>query len=133
MVNPVKDYNLGDLPSVKDIDKLIHEPARLMIMSYLYVVESADFLFLMRQTGLTFGNLSSHMTKLEDAGYLSVEKEFVGKKPNTKLRLTSEGRTAFDIYRASMSQIFAPQRDSQKTATRDGDGDDGYGFMSWFI
>ena len=110
-----------DLPSVKDIDKLIHEPARLMIMSYLYVVESADFLFLMRQTGLTFGNLSSHMTRLENAGYLNVEKEFVGKKPNTKLRLTPLGRQSFDGYRRSMSQIFAPQGDSKKAISDDGD------------
>lgn len=109
-----------DLPSVKDIDKLIHEPARLMIMSYLYVVESADFLFLMRQTGLTFGNLSSHMTRLENAGYLNVEKEFVGKKPNTKLRLTPLGRQSFDGYRRSMSQIFAPQGDSKKAISDDG-------------
>ena len=128
MVKPVKDNNFDDLPSVKDIDKLIHEPARLMIMSYLYVVESADFLFLMRQTGLTFGNLSSHMTRLENAGYLSVEKEFVGKKPNTKLKLTPEGRDAFNDYRDSMSQIFITQGNSRKTDTRN--GDDGYGFKS---
>ena len=111
----------SELPSVKDIDKLIHEPARLMIMSYLYVVESADFLFLMRQTGLTFGNLSSHMTKLENAGYLNVEKEFLGKKPNTKLRLTPQGRHAFDVYRRSMSQIFAPSGDSQSVQRGDND------------
>jgi len=130
MVKPVKASNFDDLPSVKDIDKLIHEPARLMIMSYLYVVESADFLFLMRQTGLTFGNLSSHMTRLENAGYLIVEKEFVGKKPNTKLMLTPEGRDAFNNYRESMSQIFTPQENSRKTNTRNGNGDDGYGFKS---
>ena len=112
---------MGDLPSVKDIDKLIHEPARLMIMSYLDVVESADFLFLMRQTGLTFGNLSSHMTRLENAGYLTVEKEFIGKKPNTKLKLTPEGRDAFDNYRTSMSQIFKPQGNSRKKDTGNGE------------
>jgi len=119
-VKPVTKSSPTDLPSVKDIDKLIHEPARLMIMSYLYVVESADFLFLMRQTGLTFGNLSSHMTRLENAGYLNVEKEFVGKKPNTKLRLTPLGRQSFDGYRRSMSQIFAPQGDSKKAISDDG-------------
>ena len=119
-MKPVTKSSPTDLPSVKDIDKLIHEPARLMIMSYLYVVESADFLFLMRQTGLTFGNLSSHMTRLENAGYLNVEKEFVGKKPNTKLRLTPLGRQSFDGYRRSMSQIFAPQGDSKKAISDDG-------------
>lgn len=99
---------------------MIHEPARLMIMSYLYVVEYADFLFLMRQTGLTFGNLSSHMTRLEDAGYIEVEKQFVDKKPNTKLRLTPQGRIAFDEYRRNMSQIFSPMEDSKKNIPQEG-------------
>ena len=88
------------------IDKLIHEPARLNIMAHLYVIESADFLFLMRQTGLTKGNLSSHMSKLETAGYIEVEKEFVNKKPHTMLRLTDEGRSAFQNYRHSMKQVL---------------------------
>ncbi len=95
------------LPGVSSIDKLIHEPARLLIMSHLYVVESADFLFLMRQTGLTFGNLSSHMSRLEEAGYIDVEKEFVERKPHTVLHLTPEGRKAFDDYRKNMSQVFS--------------------------
>ena len=75
-------------------------------MAHLYVVESADFLFLMRQTGLTKGNLSSHMTKLETAGYIEVEKEFLNKKPHTMLRLTGEGRKAFDEYRRTMKQVL---------------------------
>ena len=95
-----------DLPSVGDINKMIHEPARLLLMANLYVVESANFLFLMRQTGMTFGNLSSHMSRLEAAGYIDVEKEFVGKKPNTKLSLTRNGREAFEGYRRSMRQLF---------------------------
>ncbi len=95
-----------ELPSIPKIDKLIHEPARLMIMANLFVVESADFLWLMRQTGLTWGNLSSHMSRLEAAGYIDVEKKFVGKKPNTKLHLTDEGRAAFEAYRKSMKQVF---------------------------
>ena len=88
-------------------DKLIHEPARLLIMVHLYVVESADFMFLMRQTGMTFGNLSSHMSRLEAANYIDVEKEFVGKKPNTRLHLTDKGRAAFEEYRQNMKQIFS--------------------------
>ena len=95
-----------ELQPIANIDRLIHEPARLMIMSYLYVVESADFTFLMRQTGLTWGNLSSHMTKLEDAGYIEVEKEFIGKKPNTMLKLTEKGRAAFQEYRQNMRHLF---------------------------
>ena len=95
-----------DLLPIADIDRTIHEPARLMILAYLYVVESADFLFLMRQTGLTGGNLSSHLSKLEAAGYIDIEKEFVDKKPHTMLRLTDKGRAAFREYRRSMQQIF---------------------------
>jgi DNA-binding transcriptional ArsR family regulator len=95
-----------DLEPIADIDRLIHEPARLMILAQLYVVESADFLFLTRLTGLTPGNLSSHMSKLEDAGYVEVIKEFVDKKPHTMLRLTDEGRDAFKAYVESMKQVF---------------------------
>ena len=93
-------------PSITKIDKTIHEPARLMIMAHLFVVESADFLFLQRQTGLTWGNLSSHLSKLENAGYVAIEKEFLDKKPHTTLHLTDKGRTAFQEYRESMKQVF---------------------------
>ncbi len=95
-----------ELPSIPKIDKTIHEPARLMIMAYLFVVESADFLFLQRQTKLTWGNLSSHLSKLETAGYVAIEKEFIDKKPHTMLHLTDKGRTAFQEYRQSMKQVF---------------------------
>jgi len=76
------------------------------MMAHLYVVESADFLFLMKQTGLTFGNLSSHMTRLEEAGYIRVDKEFIDKKPNTRLSLTDAGREAFENYKENMKQLF---------------------------
>ena len=89
-----------------DIDRLIHEPARLMIMSYLYVLEGADFLFLMRQMGMTQGNLSSHPSKLEQAGYIEIEKSFVGKKPRTMIRATAQGREAFQRYRQRMERIL---------------------------
>ena len=98
---------LDDFPGVKDIDKLIHEPARLILMANLFVVESADFLFLMNQTGLTFGNLSSHMSRLEAAGFINVEKEFVDKKPNTRLSLTEDGRRAFAEYKDRMRYLFS--------------------------
>ena len=94
------------LPPVNKFDRLIHEPARLLIMAHLFVVESADFLLLMRQTGMTFGNLSSHMSRLEAAGYIEVEKEFIGKKPNTRLHLTEDGRAAFQEYRRNMRHVF---------------------------
>jgi DNA-binding MarR family transcriptional regulator len=89
-----------------DINKLIHEPARLLIMANLFVVESCDFLFLMRQTKLTFGNLSSHLSKLEKADYVKIKKEFIGKKPHTMLELTKKGREAFYNYKNNMKQVF---------------------------
>ena len=89
-----------------EIDTVIHEPARLNIMAQLFVVESADFLFLMRQTKLTSGNLSSHLTKLEGAGYVDIKKEFLGKKPHTMLHLTEKGRTAFRKYPQSMKRVL---------------------------
>ena len=96
----------ADLQTIADIDRIIHEPARLMILALLYVVESGDFTFLMRQTGLTWGNLSSHLSKLEEAGYVEVEKEFVGKKPHTMLHLTGDGRLAFREYRQRIKHVL---------------------------
>lgn len=98
--------NESVLPNATDIDKVIHEPARLLIMANLYVVESADFTFLMNQIDLTWGNLSSHMGKLEQAGYVQVEKTFVGKRPYTLLHLTPAGREAFEKYRMQMQQVL---------------------------
>jgi len=89
------------------IDRLIHEPSRLLIMTCLAVVESADFLFVQRQTGLTAGNLSSHMTRLEAAGYVVIEKSFEGRKPKTELRLSDDGRRAFERYRDQMQVMLA--------------------------
>jgi len=91
--------------TITDLDKLIHEPARMSIMAVLYVLESADFTFLMNQTGLTWGNLSAHLTKLEKAEYVQVVKSFKGKRPNTNLKLTSTGREAFRNYMEQMAQV----------------------------
>ena len=95
-----------ELQKIVNIDRIVHEPARLLILSYLYVVESADFLFLLRQTDLTKGNLSSHLMKLEKAGYVHVEKKFVEKIPRTLLSLTKEGRKAFHEYSKRMKKII---------------------------
>jgi len=92
--------------SIANIDRLIHEPSRLTIMAHLYVVENADFLFLIRQTGMTWGNLSAHISKLETAGYVAIEKEFLDKKPHTMLRLTEQGRNAFEKYRRNMRSVL---------------------------
>ena len=94
------------LQPLAEIDRVIHEPARLLILAHLSVVESADFLFLMNQTALTRGNLSSHLSKLETAGYIEIKKEFVGKIPRTLLRLTEEGRKAFQEYQSNMKQVL---------------------------
>ena len=74
------------------LDRLVHEPGRLAILTVLSSVKDADFLFLQRATGLTKGNLSSHLAKLEDAGLVTIHKRFVRKKPNTKVALTTEGK-----------------------------------------
>ena len=94
------------LPNVDEVDKVIHESARLLIVANLSLVESADFLFIMQQSGLTFGNLSSHMKKLEEAGYIEVQKEFVNRRPKTMLKLTPQGKKAFEEYRQKMKQIL---------------------------
>ena len=89
-----------------DLDQIIHAPARLNIMTQLYVVESADYIFLKNLTGLTWGNLSSHLSKLEKDGYVAVQKEIVGKKPHSMVHLTQDGREAFRNYKQSMQQVL---------------------------
>ncbi|MDD1777002.1 MAG: transcriptional regulator [Candidatus Helarchaeota archaeon] len=106
MVQDRENSNNG-VNSIDAINKMIHEPARLLIISHLYVLESADFVFLRAQTGLTWGNLSSHISKLEEAGYVSVKKEFIMKKPHTMVSLTKEGRIAFEQYRKEMKNLLS--------------------------
>jgi len=96
----------ASVASYSEIDRLIHEPARFQVMALLYVIESADFTFIMNQLGLTWGNLSAHITKLEEGGYVAVEKGFKGKRPQTMLRLTKEGRKAFQAYRQTMKRML---------------------------
>jgi DNA-binding MarR family transcriptional regulator len=98
--------NSPDLLDLAEVDRIIHEPARLMILMVLYGVESADSTFILNATELTWGNLSSHVTKLEDAGYVEVEKSFVGKKPRTMVRITDAGRRAVEAYRKTMQGAF---------------------------
>jgi DNA-binding MarR family transcriptional regulator len=94
------------MDKIGEIDKLIHSPGRLKIVSLLYVLESADFVFLRGQTGLTWGNLSVQATKLEEAGYLLIEKKFKHKKPLTVASLTEAGRLAFENYRRQMQDVL---------------------------
>lgn len=88
-----------------DVDRMIHEPARLMIITILSAVDSADFLYLQRETGLTKGNLSSHLSKLEDAEYITIEKTYRGKIPLTICKLSGNGRKAFTEYRDQLKYI----------------------------
>jgi len=91
---------------VSGLDQLIHAPARLNIITQLYVVESADFIFLKNLTGLTWGNLSAHLSKLEDAGYVEVEKTIVNKKTHSVAALTNTGRAAFEAYKQKMMEVL---------------------------
>jgi DNA-binding MarR family transcriptional regulator len=94
-----------DLRKLTEVDRLVHEPARLLIMTLLYAVEKVDFLYMLRETGLTKGNLSTHLSKLETAGYVEIEKGFRGKIPQTLIALTSEGRSAFELYRNQLKNL----------------------------
>jgi len=89
-----------------DLDRVVHQPGRLAIMAVLNAVDEADFLFLKGQTGMTKGNLSSHTARLEAAGYIDIEKEFVEKTPRTVYRLTEAGREALDGYRRQMRELL---------------------------
>lgn len=97
---------MNDLRGVTDLDRLIHEPARLLTVTILASVVSADFLFLQRETGLTKGNLSAHLSKLEEAGYVKIEKTFKGKLPLTVCKLTSSGKKALIQYRQQLQEFM---------------------------
>jgi len=94
------------IPKLSKIERIIHQPARLRIISYLYVVEKADMVFLKNQTGLTWGNLSSHTSKLENAELIKINKKFKNRKPLTILELTQKGKEAFESYRNKMVHML---------------------------
>lgn len=89
-----------------ELDQVIHAPSRLNIVTNLYVVESADFIFLRNLTGLTWGNLSAHLSKLEEAGYVEITKTIVNKKTHSVAALTEKGRQAFDEYKEKMKEVL---------------------------
>jgi len=100
---------MKDKKIIKDIialERLVHEPSRLAILTILSGVKEADFKFLLRISGLTRGNLSVHLSKLEEAGYVNVKKRFINKVPNTVYNLTKEGRKAFTDYLKNMETII---------------------------
>lgn len=89
-----------------ELDRVIHEPGRLMIAALLYAVERADFVYLQHETEMNKGTLSSHITRLEEAGYVEVEKTYRGKVPQTLLRLTKTGRKTFERYRSNLKKAL---------------------------
>lgn len=88
-----------------NLDRRVHDPARLATLTALSACERADFLFLQRITGLNKGNLSSHLSKLEEMGLVEVEKRFVGKKTQTLARLSDSGRQALESYWKEMEEL----------------------------
>ena len=97
--------NATPFEQLANLDRLIHDPARLSILTALSACERADFLFLQRLTGLTKGNLSSHLSKLEEARYVEIEKRFVEKKTQTLVSLSNTGRQAIESYWNDMEQL----------------------------
>jgi len=95
-----------DIRKIAELDRVIHEPGRLMISALLYAVERADFLYLQHETAMNKGTLSSHLSRLEEAGYVAIEKTYRGKVPQTLLRLTDAGRTAFEQYRQRLKEVL---------------------------
>ena len=94
------------LRNVIDVDRLVHDPVRYALLAYLHVVARADFTFLLKQLQVSRGNLSSHMSKLEEAGYVAVDKSFVDNRPKTMYSVTKAGKAAFKAYRARMMQAI---------------------------
>jgi DNA-binding MarR family transcriptional regulator len=92
------------IQAIADIDRVIHEPGRLMIVALLYAVESADFLYLQHETAMNKGTLSSHISRLEKEKYVKVDKVFRGKIPQTLLSLTRTGRDSFAEYRKMLKR-----------------------------
>jgi DNA-binding MarR family transcriptional regulator len=97
---------MKDPAQILAVDRLIHEPARLLIVTILSTAEKADFLFLLKETRLTKGNLSTHLSKLETAGYIKIEKTYKGKVPLTLCSLTTAGQNAFEKYRNQVNKFL---------------------------
>jgi DNA-binding transcriptional ArsR family regulator len=97
--------NVTPFEQLANLDRRVHDPARLAILTALSACERADFLFLLRITGLTKGNLSSHLSKLEESGLVEIEKRFVEKKTQTLVRLSDDGRQTIVNYWKEMEEL----------------------------
>ena len=102
MTDPVALGDSAEFQELARLDKLIHEPARLALLSALAVADRADFTYLQRVTGLSKGNLSAHLTTLETAGIVEVEKGYTGRRPKTWVRITVSGHQAVEAYWETM-------------------------------
>ena len=87
-------------------DKIIHEPARIVLLAILNAVDQVDFTYLLNETGLSQGNLSSHLGKLEDSGYIEIEKTFLKKRPRTLISMNNKGKAAFEEYLETMREFY---------------------------
>ena len=94
------------LRTIAELDRVIHEPGRLMIVALLFAVDRTDFLYLQHETGMNKGTLSSHLSRLEEAGYVEVVKTYRGRVPQTLLLLTKAGRKAFEKYRRKLKEAL---------------------------
>jgi len=109
-----------------EIDRIIHQPVRLRIMAFLFALreqEQVDFTCLRRELGVTDGNLGAHLQKLEEAGYVEIEKTFVARKPRTFLSISSKGRAAFAEHTAALREIISCAGGRAQRLARGGDGD----------
>lgn len=101
-MNPNREF-------LETVDRFLHEPSRSVILTVLSAVDEADFVYLQNETGLTKGNLSVHLSKLEEAGYIRIEKTYRGKVPLTVCRITPAGQKAIADYRQQLKLFFAGQ------------------------
>jgi DNA-binding MarR family transcriptional regulator len=103
---PAEDGVPRSLKPIEDIDANLHAPGRLRILAVLRVVDRADFTYLLQQTGLTRGNLATHLARLEEGGYVRIKKVFADRKPRTLLWLSPKGHAAIQEYREAMRQVI---------------------------
>lgn len=108
----------GHLGEVMALDRLVHEPARLLILAVLAGAKQVEFGFLENMSGLSKGNLSSHMSKLEAGGLIAVKKSFRGKRPLTELSITTAGRSALAAYRQQLAMVMQELPESTATTKR---------------
>src|SRR5690349_8589844 len=94
------------MPDLPELDQIVHGPLRLAVLSILSSLEKADFTYLRDRTGSTDGNIAAHLLKLEQAGYISVQKAFVNRKPTSTYRITNAGRTALANYIRNLKKLL---------------------------